>query len=969
MLFKFIHRLRARFTSHSNAEKTSTFEAAVALMRRGDLHGAIVAFRAHLKTDPYNVMALNDLGVCLSDTGKIQEASATFELAYSLDDTYVPVIVNHGKLLNDRRKSSEALPFLRQAKISEPEFSHVDAVFAGLCLTLGDPARARHFQLQAWLANFDNLRLANCYLFYGTYDDIDESLMAAEHRFWAETVMPLTAAPADLGPLIPKVEKKIRIGYWSPDLRNHSVRYFFRPLLENHDTAQFETYLYHDFPSQDAQTALLKAACSQFFDVSELSDADLCTLVKSHQLDILVELAGHSSNNRINLLQQRLATAQITGLGYPPTTGLKTIDAKVLDRYVVTPDSQRYYAEAPLVMPSSFWCFDPMEDAPITLEPPLVKNGYVTFGCIGNIAKITAPVLNCWCDLLTRVPDSQLLIRSISFEDKAALEAMQGRLTEAGFDMTRITLFGPAGGADFFGSYNAIDIVLDTFPFNGGTTTCFATYMGVPVVSMVGHSLVSRMGKSILSNLGVPGLVVEDTQAYTARAVALAGDIVFLQNFRREVRARFQESSLGNGKLFAVDFEAACKELLREKMSGVLPYRHNIPLLSANEIVKRAYAVLRRGQTEAAQRIVDHCLLHYPNSGSAHLLVTQLWTTEHRFEEAIDYLQEKLAAFTTPEQISVLIHLVRLNLLVDRKDQATQVVDRLIHMQLDDDFDRLQFSLYTACLTELDKAPKVSAPTDVQRHILILIPCDSVERFNSMQLQVQSICGCPRGWSVVYRRCNEAGRIAAYTTALNDDAIDVLVMAQKNLEIHNPLFFVEAAKALETCDVVGLAGATRWSRMYWRSDAFACKAAGFLLASSEIAGFVEVQWLGFGAGALVHDMAVLDGSLLAVNPKRLNTVEFDEKIISAVQLLEEDWTHTAYQAGLKLAVHRNLGVLIDQSIALDARYHSAGRVRCAEKLGFDPFAVIKDDNMLVSAPISSAVEAVQVCNLFLEMIP
>jgi hypothetical protein len=113
-------------------------------------------------------------------------------------------------------------------------------------------------------------------------------------------------------------------------------------------------------------------------------------------------------------------------------------------------------------------------------------------------------------------------------------------------------------------------------------------------------------------------------------------------------------------------------------------------------------------------------------------------------------------------------------------------------------------------------------------------------------------------------------------------------------------------------------------------------------------------------------MAVLDGSLLAVNPKRLRTVEFDEEIVSAVQLLEEDWTHTAYQAGLKLAVHRNLGVLIDQSIALDARYHSAGRVRCAEKLGFDPFAVIKDDHMLVSVPVANAAQAVRVCNLFLE---
>lgn len=950
----------------SAASRELSLDAANGLMQRGDRHAAISEFRKYLETDPFNVEALNSLGACLADTGNTAEASATFELAYSLDDNFIPAVINHAKLLVDRRRSCDALPFLQEVKLGNPRFSHSDVVYAALCLNLGHAKKARHFQLRGWLGNFDDLRVANCYLFTTAYEEVDEAELAAEHRFWAETL--LSPEMQVEGALLPvrKPSSKIRIGYWSPDFRNHSVRYFFRPLLEGHDLTNFEVFLYHDFPKKDRQTELMEAACDHFHDVYELSDGDLYKLVRSHQLDIFVELAGHTSHNRANSLVHRFATLQITALGYPPTTGLGSIDAKVLDRYVVTADSSRYYAEYPLELPSSFWCFDPMEDAPINPDPPAVRNGYVTFGCVGNIAKISDEILGCWKLVLEQVPKSRLLVRSISFEDPAAIEAMKGRLAAIHLDLDKIDLRPPEGGAAFFESYNQIDIVFDTFPFNGGTTSCFATYMGVPIVSLSGESLVSRMGLSILTNLGEADLAVQSYSAYVTRAVALGKDMDFLRRFRREARGRFQASSLGNGKLFAANFESACTSLLLKKQEGLLQYEPQIDLLPAREIIRRAYVVLRSGQTASAQRIVNHCLLHYPDCGNAHLLQTQLWGPERPLEEAIQYLEARIHGFSPDEQTASLIHLTRLYLLLAQTEPAARAIERLSATKLPDTFDRMQVQLYRACMLPTSPIPQpTSTRTNLRAHVII--PCESDERFLAVRTQIISTCRCPSGWVLTFGQCSETRRIAAYVAELSRDDVDILVIAQKNLEIHNSQFFEEIAAALEGCDLLGMAGATRWQRMDWRSEEFGVKSAGFLVPSTESQGSVEVQWLGTAPGVVGHGMAVLDGSLLALNPKRLRHIDFDPELLRAELLLEEDWAHAAYRGGLRLAVHRNLGVLLNQQIELDSSNRTSARYRCAEKLQINVFAVEKDDFMLLSAPVADAATAVQVCRTFVEL--
>ena len=969
MLLKFIRQwiFKKRIDTHQAKNfQESLLKVATVLMAEGNSREAIEKYREYLKIDPYNVTALNDIGVCLANIGDLHEAHQFFELAYSMDDSYTPAVVNHAKFLVDQKKSIEGLPYLKNARALDPKFSHVDAVYAGLCINnCGDVKGARYFQLQAWMANFDSLRIANCQLFYCSYDDIDERILAAEHKFWAETLRPINKQ------LIKKDEgrkksEKIRIGYWSPDFRNHSVRYFFRPLQENHNREKFEIFIYHDSPFSDGQTEFIKKACDQFHSVFELTDSSLMSLMQSHQIDILVELAGHTSNNRVDLLQERLATVQITALGYPPTTGLSSVDAKLLDKYLLTDDAAYYYAEMPLVLPSSFWCFDPMEEEPAALatDPPVVRNGYVTFGCVGNIAKINDRILACWREILRRVPRSRLLIRAINFDDAAAEPALYNRFQIAGLPMERVDLCKAEGGKAYFESYNDIDIILDTSPFNGGTTTCFAVYMGVPVVSWAGKSLISRMGLSIMSNMGAPELVVTDADAYVRRSVTLSQDVTYLRRFKQEARQRLRQTGLGNGQIFAKEFEQACIELLAQKTTGSLGYVSQIDVLPAEEMVRRAYGALGYGQEDAAQRILAYCLRHYPDCGSAHILFTSTMGGELRFEQAATYLLERLDHFNDEDRCAALVNVARNQILADLPDQACDTVQQLAGFVPKNAFDQCQVRLYQARFGAPSSSTMSKEALPISGRLYCLIPCDDLSRFDVMCKQLQSICLPVPGWEIIYERCEERQRVAAYRAVCARSDINALLLLQKNIDIYQPLFFQEIIAALKKYDVVGYAGATRWKILDWTTDAFEHKAGGFMTASAEKSGFVEVMLLGTEKSRLQDGMALLDGGLLAMNRAALSLADCDNDLLGAETLLEQMWSYAIQCAGGKLAVHRGLGVMVRQEISLDRRYWAAVRTEIAEKREFDLFEMQRSDMAFVSIPASCIEQAVAIFDMY-----
>ncbi|QHI98994.1 hypothetical protein GT347_13950 [Xylophilus rhododendri] len=916
---------------------------------------AIDALRELLRIDPQNVSALIRLGISLVEIGETAEAYEKFSLAYRLDDSNMEAVVNYARCLLDSGDDEQARVLLVRAQTVIPGYPHIDSIYSSLLFRRGDTESATTFALRAWLSYFDNGRMPDGYLWTRAYEDKSEQTLAAEHHFWAQTSAPLSDK---ITYHLPSFEtrdssKKLRIGYWSPDFRDHSVRYFFRPLLEGHDRERVEIFIYHDSSSSDAQTEEIKARSDHFHAVYKESDESLVKLIGSHDLDVLVELAGHTSHNRLWLLKARLARVQVSGLGYPPTTGLETVDAKFVDPHLRTPDDGRCYTEAPLELPQSLWCFDPRGDAPEPSDPPMLKAGFVTFGCYGNIAKINPKIMGIWAEILRRVPRSRLVLQSVNFQNPGTCERFGNRLIDAGLERSRFTLLGPVPGRDFFRSYNQLDIVLDTHPFNGGTTTCFAVFMGVPVVTLQGDSLISRVGVSVMSNVGAADLAVSDVNEYVSRAVRLSQDVDFLKKFRKEARLRMQRSSLGNGRMFAQDVEAAFTRLVEESgaLKSIARPSQIVPL-PAHELIRRAMAVLGTGQWESSRRIVSYCLAHYPDFAGAHIMMTEDFTSEGRFADAARYLEERFDRFAASDRASALVNIARYWIYAEDWPASGRAVAQL---ELDHGStleERLQARLFKAFLEiqSVRVVKHVALDKPRARKILCVLPCDDVEHYQRMEKHLTNqaaICGA----SVVFQRCAESLKIAAYESALRAPDEDIVLFIQKNISIGGPGFFERINHALESADVVGYSGAKRWVQLDWRLDDFGQRAAAFIQATPEKSGFAEVLVSGGGLDELVGGLAVLEGGLLAVNARRVSGVAFDHEWMDAETLLEEKWSYEAGRAGARLAVHRGLGVYVDRDLQLSKTYMAAARTALVAQMGFDVFSLQRKDGSMLACPV------------------
>lgn len=965
MLAKLVRRLLIG-GEHQNSKHKFDVQSAIAeastLFNSGDQHRAIEKYREILTHDPSNLIALNDLSSCLSSIGDNDEAQRLFELALALDDTFLPVLANRAKLLLDQRKSKEAFELLKRAKLTDPSYSAIDGVYQGLLFQHGRTDQATSMMRRTWLTNFDNLRWANAFLFTSSYRDIDERLIAQEHRFWADTLAPARAPsvkPAVPHPLSMGAKpNRIRLGYLSPDFRDHSVRFFFRPLIENHDTNRFEVFLYHDAHVRDEQTAQIQKKAEHFHEVARLTDDALTDLLHSHHLDILVDLAGHTSYNRMPIFQRRLARIHINAIGYPPTTGLATMDYKLIDRHVWTPDHQHYYSEQPMVLPGSFWCYDPMTEVPEPVAPPCTEGKNLVFGCVGNVSKITDRVLACWLEILKRLPSSRLLVRSVSFQDPDVMATLHDRLERAGLKMDRVDLRKPEGGAAYFASYNDIDIVLDTFPFNGGTTTSFAVYMGVPVITWAGNSLISRMGLSIMNNLGMPECVAHDAESYVEAAVKLASDQAALVAFRKNARQRLRASPLGNGQLFAQEFEDACEKALRNHQQKPT-VATDVAVLPASELVQRAYAVLIRNQPDAARRIQMYASQHYPALANVAMLEAQVQIDAGNTAIAISNLQAKLHNFTSKEQAAVRLFLAHHYVANGSRAEAQQVLLPGIEEELEDAFDQTQLRLFRGLFTPSPPSGATDIPTTFQK---VLVLCVSKGK-QPIQPAIDSIRSLelPDNAKLEVQVVQFDNRLDVYMAATQRDDVNFVVIIHENLRMTNPTALIEIAKGLEHADVISYAGASRWDRFNWRGNQFDEKTATYMVREGVGTSALSLRWVGNGFDALQMNQAILEGSLLAFKAPSLREVGLEPDFLSGGVLMEEDWVHTAYALGRQLAVTRTLGIVVDVHDSLQQSDVTEALLHLIAKWSKTVFAATPDDLLYATLTVNNTDEGVALC--------
>jgi predicted O-linked N-acetylglucosamine transferase (SPINDLY family) len=367
--------------------------------------------------------------------------------------------------------------------------------------------------------------------------DLDPVAVARQHRRWARLHAPVHLARGHPDP-DRDPNRRLRIGYLSADFRAHCVAFFFEPLLDGHDRDHFEILGYGNVPPahEDLVTQRLVSKFDRYRSLWGVDDLQAGQWIADDQVDILVDLGGHTHHNRLPVLAYRPAPVQVTYLGYPNTTGLSQIDYRITDAIADLPEARRLYTERLVALDTCFAAYRPFEDAPDVEPPPVMRKGRITFGSFTGTAKHSSITLGLWAEVLKANPGSELLLRFEGADEDCIQQRTRRVLAGLGVEPSRILFDGFRRLAEHLGMYNQVDIGLDTYPWSSHTTLCEALWMGVPVVSLTGRTFVSRTGASVLSRVGLESLAVTSGQEYVTRATALARDIDALSRLRLGLR-------------------------------------------------------------------------------------------------------------------------------------------------------------------------------------------------------------------------------------------------------------------------------------------------------------------------------------------------------------------------------------------------------------------------------------------------
>jgi predicted O-linked N-acetylglucosamine transferase (SPINDLY family) len=564
---------------------------------RGEHEQAERCYREAHALAPKHPDTLNALGVVLKDLGRREEAIACWREVLRQQPAYATAHNNLGVLFRLMRRPLQAVEHLREAVRLEPHDAMAAANLAHALIDLGQIGEAEGIAraiLQREPANAEgHLMLGFALVYEGRVEEAVESFLEA-HRFAPQSALVISNTlfaslysgqrsaadilqlhrdlAARIAPAAPlrtqwrisrEPDRRLKIGYLSPDLRGHPVTTFFEPVLAHHDTREFEIHCYSTTNAPDASTERLRSRAAVWLDCHALTDGRLAAQIEEDAIDILVDLAGHTAQNRAPVLRCKPAPVQVLYIGYPSTGGLPETDYLIADRHVCPPQAERFYTERIARLDGSYWCYRPADPAPEVGPPPMVRNGYVTFGSFNALQKMSDGTVEAWVQILEAVPDAHLLLKSLAFADESTRRTVQGRFAAAGIEPARVEVLPPSDHTAFLAEYRRVDIALDPYPYNGGTTSCDALWMGVPLVTLAGERFCARMGLSVLENIGLQELVAHAVPDYVRIAVELARDAPRVATLRETLRPRMAASPLCDGARVARELEDAYRIMWR----------------------------------------------------------------------------------------------------------------------------------------------------------------------------------------------------------------------------------------------------------------------------------------------------------------------------------------------------------------------------------------------------------------------
>ncbi len=505
------------------------------LCRQGKADEALARSRQALSAYPDNPTLLCNVGFALRALGRVDETIAHYERAVALMPEFAQAHNNLANALATQGRTEEAIAHYQRAVSLNPSYADSNS----------------------------SLLMALNYI-----PRYDAATVYSEHlKFARRYEAPLAASIKPHGNNR-SFDRRLRVGYVSSDFREHAVAYFVEPVLRRHDRDRFQVFCYSNHHIDDEVTHRLQSYIDieGWRSIIRLSDERAAQQIRDDKIDILVDLNGHTGDNRLLVFARKPAPIQVTWLGYPNTTGLSSMDYRITDEYADPIGmTDEYYTEKIIRLPGSFSCFQPPQDTPEVADLPARHNGFVTFGSFNNLAKVTPEVIALWAGILRAIPRSRLVIKYMSLNEQARQQAVRSAFFAHGILDEQLQLLGHSPSKwDHLAQYNSIDIGLDPFPYNGSTTTCDALWMGVPIITLAGKTHVSRVGVSQLTNLGMTELICHTPEEYVATAVRLAADLDHLGTLRKQLRVRMAASPLVDSQRFTNNLEKAYRAMWKE---------------------------------------------------------------------------------------------------------------------------------------------------------------------------------------------------------------------------------------------------------------------------------------------------------------------------------------------------------------------------------------------------------------------
>ncbi|HTV48546.1 MAG TPA: tetratricopeptide repeat protein [Phycisphaerae bacterium] len=530
-----------------------------ALAQQGQLDAAIAEYHEALRLKPDLADSHNNLGYTLRSQWQFDAAIASCRTAVELKPDFADAWNNLGIALRENKRVDESLGAFQQGLRLTPNDAKIHNNLANSLKDLGkiDAAIAAYrtaLKLNPNMASIHSNLIYTLHL-HGDYDAaaIHEEQVRWNQRHAEPLKSFMTPHPQDRDP-----DRRLKIGYVSPDLAAHVIGWNLLELFEHLDREKYEIYCYSGVMNPDEITDRLRARCAGWRSIVGVSDRDAAQMIRDDRIDILIDLSLHTAGNRLLIFAHKPAPVQATWLGYPGSTGLSAIDYRLSDPHLDPPETDlSVYSEKTLRLPETFWCYH-AGPTPDPSPPPVLEAGFITFGSLNNFHKISPAVLNLWARILKRVEHSRLIVHC---KPGSHLEELHGEFIPMGILRDRVEFVGQQSWEKYIGTYARIDVALDPFPYCGGITTCDALWMGVPVVTLSGRTAVGRAGRSILSNVGLPELVAKNMEEYIDIAVNLAGDLPRLQEFHTSLRQRMRTSPLMDAPRFARNMEAAYREM------------------------------------------------------------------------------------------------------------------------------------------------------------------------------------------------------------------------------------------------------------------------------------------------------------------------------------------------------------------------------------------------------------------------